>query len=144
MAVEFKKCKYCGMIFPDASGQQDTCPKCRHEAAASELSQRDILRTLKNALRDAQSQGLFLTVPELAGRTGVEETQIWHFIQTEEIETANFSDPEVRSFVIRQRKERYKATHPQTPPESKSAKPDSAVQEHKSGFHLKIDDDRDK
>jgi len=144
MPVEFKKCKFCGMIFPDAGGQQDTCPRCRHEATTGELSQRDILRTLKNALRDAQSQGIFLTVPELAGRTGVEETMIWHFIQTDEIETASFNDPEVRSFIARRQMERLKTSLGRAQHEGKPARPGDAPRERKSGFHLKIDDDREK
>jgi hypothetical protein len=143
MPAEFKKCKDCGMIFPDAGGQQELCPKCRHEDNAGEKSTRDLLRTLKNLLRDAQSQGQFLTVPELAKRSGIEEGVIWHFIQTDEIETAAFNDPEVRGFVARRQMDKLKATQQRALQEHKPAKPE-APREHKSGFHLKVDDDRDK
>jgi hypothetical protein len=132
------------MIFPDASGQHDTCPKCRNEESTSEQSPHEILRTLKNALRDAQSEGSFLTVPDLSRRTGIEEAQIWHFIQSDEIETASFSDPEVRSFVVRRQKERMKASQKRAQLDTKPAKPENVAHERKSGFHLRIDDDREK
>jgi hypothetical protein len=143
MPMQFTKCKQCGMIFPDASGHNDTCPKCRHEEITGEMSARDVLRTLKNLLRDAQSQGQFLTVPELSKRAGVEEGLIWHFIQTDEIETAAFNDPDVRGFVARRQMDRLKANQQRAMQERKPAKPEAA-RDHKSGFHLKVDDGREK
>jgi hypothetical protein len=146
MPLDFTKCDQCGMIFPSQDSSQRLCPKCRHEES-SELSTRELLRTLKNALRDAQSSGVFFTVPELSRRTGILEDKIWHYIHTGEIDTASFNDPQVRDFLVKRHKERMKASLPK-PPES--AKPGEAPRTDDkskakiSGFHLKVQDDKPK
>jgi hypothetical protein len=140
MAIEFTRCESCGIIFPNQDGKYSQCPKCRNEVGQS-ASIHDLLRLLKNAIRDTQSRGAFLTVTELSAVTGIEEEKIWHFIHSGEIDTASFNDPEVRNFVVRRKKELMKSTI--KAPSDTEAKPEEPARP-KSGFHLKSKDDPDK
>ena len=140
MAIEFTRCETCGIIFPNEDGKYAQCPKCRKEESSS-ASIHDLLRLLKNSIRDTQSRGVFLTVTELSKLTNIEEDTIWHFIHTGEIDTASFSDPEVRSFIARKKKELMKSTL--KAPADSEAKPEEPSRP-RSGFHLKSKDDPDK
>jgi hypothetical protein len=140
MAIEFTRCETCGIIFPNEDGKYTQCPKCRKEETQG-TSIHDLLRLLKNAIRDTQSRGVFLTVAELSKLTNIEEDTIWHFIHSGEIDTASFSDPEVRSFIARRKKELMKSTL--KTPSDVETKPDEPSRP-KSGFHLRTKDDPDK
>jgi hypothetical protein len=140
MAIEFTRCETCSIIFPNQDGQYSQCPKCRNEVSQG-ASIHDLLRLLKNAIRDTQSRGAFLTVDELSNATGIDVDKIWHFIHNGEIDTATFSDPEVRSFIARRKKELMKSTL--KAPSDAEPKPEEPSRP-KSGFHLKAKDDPDK
>lgn len=136
MPIEFTRCEGCGIIFPNQDGKDSQCPKCRHEQA-QHVSGRDLLRVLKNALRDAQSRGVFLNIRELSQLTEVDESCIWGFIHSGDIDTASLNDPEVRSFLARRKKELMKAS-------AKPAEAEPKLEEgtkRRSGFHLHADDD---
>jgi hypothetical protein len=140
MATEFTKCEQCGLIFANPNGEQSLCPKCR-QAEPGEISGKDLLRKLRNLLRDAQCQGAFMTIHELAANAQVNEDRVWHFIHTGELDTASFNDPEVRDFVVKKRKEMLKSRVGQ--PESPANQPGTA-RPKTSGFHLRVEDDKDK
>jgi hypothetical protein len=140
MPLEFTRCESCGIIFPHAEGEYQLCPKCRHEDV-HEVTSREQLRALKNTLRDVQSRGMFLTMHELSAACGVDEETIWHFIQIGDIDTASLSDPDVRSFVARRKKELMKGAKPAG---EQAAKPEETPRTKVSGFHLKVDDAPDK
>lgn len=140
MAIEFTRCESCGIIFPNQDGKYTQCSKCRNDVAQG-ASIHDLLRVLKNTIRDTQSRGAFLTVTELSKLTGIEEDKIWHFIHTGEIDTASFNDPDVRSFIVRRKKELMKSTL--KAPAEAEPKPEEAHRP-RSGFHLKSKDDPDK
>jgi hypothetical protein len=139
MPIEFTRCESCGIIFPNQDGKETRCTKCRNEGTQS-VSSRDLLRILKNALRDSQSRGAFLTIHDLAVQTEIDEERIWGFIHSGEIDTASFSDPEVRSFVARKKKELMKSS---VKPAEQEQKPEEGAK-RKSGFHLRVDDDQGK
>jgi hypothetical protein len=137
MAPEFTRCTECGIIFQSTEGETQ-CPKCcaAEESAQAVRDKSEMLRFLKNLLRDAQAAGEFLTVVELSKRTGIEEAQIWEFIHSGEIDTASFDDPHVRDFLVRKRREQAKAKI--------TASQDSDQQQRKkrSGFHSRHGDER--
>jgi hypothetical protein len=138
MTLEFTKCENCGIIFPNQDGKETLCPKCRHADAAG-VSSRDLLRLVKNAIRDAQGRGVFLTISEMSSQTGIEEEVIWGFIHRGEIDTAGFNDPEVRTYIARRKLEKLqsvikKLDGPAEPEPSKSTKP-------RSGLHFRREDD---
>ncbi len=139
MPIEFTRCESCGIIFPNEDGKHARCSKCRNEEAQS-VSSRDLLRILKNAMRDSQSRGTFLTIHDLAQQTEIEEDRIWGFIHSGEIDTASFSDPEVRSFIARKKKELMKSS---SKPVEQEPKPEEGSK-RRSGFHLRTDNDPDK
>jgi hypothetical protein len=138
--MEFIKCEQCSIIFPSQDSSQTLCPKCRKEESKV-VSDRDMLRALKNTLRDAQTAGMYLTVAELSRKTDITEERIWRFIHAGEIDTASFNDPGVRDFVVKRQKERLK-TSVQKP--EQQSKPDDKPKPKVSGFHLKIQDDKPK
>jgi hypothetical protein len=138
MALEFTKCESCGIIFPNQDGTEKMCPKCRNEDASG-MTVRDLLRILKNALRDAQGRGQFLTIHDLSTQTKIEEDKIWGFIHRGEIDTASFNDPEVRTFVARKKMEQLQSSvrkhdSPAEPGTGKAQKPHS-------GLHFRREDD---
>lgn len=143
MALDFTKCEQCGIIFANPDSQQQLCPKCRHEAPQT-ISTREQLRLVKNELRDQQAQGCFLTVEELSEHTGVEQSTIWHFIHSGEIDTASFNDPGVRDFIVKRRKERMKAALGTAQEHDEKPAVDQAARVKSSGFHIKVDNDREK
>ncbi len=69
MALDFTKCESCGKIFPAKEDGQSICPACLGEDV--ELTDKDMLRNLKNTLRDVQARGEFLNIPQLAVVSGV-------------------------------------------------------------------------
>lgn len=140
MPIEFTKCAQCGIIFANPNGTQTLCAKCRDEAPAFD-SPRELLRFLKNTLRDAQAHGEFLTIPELAAKAEVTEDRIWTFIHAGEIDTAGFNDPQVREYIARRRKELMKNRQAGS---EQSPEPKEGGRAKPSGFHLKVEDDRHK
>ena len=140
MSPTFIRCEVCGIIFPDEGEGHTRCPKCLapeepEEAVEDPGTKREILRTLKNALRDAQSSGQFLTVPELAKQTEIEETKIWDYIQSGEIDTASFDDPKVRDFLVKKRREQLQGLVGDKPQKKSAPK-------KPSGFHTRSRDDK--
>jgi len=139
--TDFTRCERCGIIFPRTENET-LCPKCSErgdEILTTELrSKQEILRTLKNIIRDAQAKGEFLTVAELSESTKIEEATIWEYIQSGEIDTATFDDPEVREFIVRKRREQMKslrsAKRAEEPPRDATTKI--------RGFHSRSDDDK--
>jgi len=142
MSTDFTRCEGCGIFFANPGEVHTHCPKCRHEEPPP-TSPREILRLLKNTLRDSQSRGEFLTVDELSQRTNVPGNKIWEYIHTGQIDTASFDDPAVRAFVARRQLERMRTTHPLDPHAETPGKPDERPARREGGFHLKKDDDRD-
>jgi hypothetical protein len=148
MPAEFTKCAQCGIIFPNPDGQRELCPRCANEPLEHEESLREVLRRLKNLLRDAQANGTFLTMEQLAQQANTDESRIWHFIQSGEIDTATLSDPEVKTFLARRHKERLKAsvTQPKQPAPG-SGRPAAedkgkpGTSNKASGFHIRREDD---
>jgi hypothetical protein len=140
MPVEFTKCEQCGLIFANPGGEEVLCSKCRQVEPES-ISSRELLRKLRNLLRDFQVQGAFLTIPELAEKAAVSEERVWHFIHTGELDTASFNDPEVRDFVVKKRKEMLKSRV--NPSDTGQSQPGTA-RPKTSGFHLRVEDDKDK
>jgi len=140
MSSDFTKCEGCGIFFANPGDVQTHCPKCRHEEPPP-TSPREVLRLLKNTLRDSQAHGEFLKVEELSTRTGVPSEKIWEFIHTGQIDTASFDDPAVRAYVARRQMERMR-THPLDPHAETPGKPDERPARREGGFHLKKDNDR--
>ena len=136
MDTIFSRCKECGIIFHNPEGKYEKCPKCRDDAG--ELSERDTLRLIRNTVRDFQAKGEFVTVKQLVNLTGVSEKQIWHFIKNGDLDTASFSDPQVREYIVRRRRELSRAVKGKEA--SQSEKPE-APPARSSGFHMKRDDD---
>ena len=141
MPTEFTKCEGCGIIFANSDSAQTLCPKCRHEESTA-VTPRDILRQLRNVLRDAQISGAFLTVPELAEKANTTEEQIWRFIHDGEIDIASFNDPAVRDYLVRKQRERLKAMHPKAsePVKPAAGEKGGASGAKRGGFHLRGDD----
>jgi hypothetical protein len=131
---DFTACGRCGKIFANPGKVQEFCPRCRGDESL-DLSARDALRLVKNALRDAQARGELMTMPQVAVATGVAEERIWTFISSGEIDTASFDDPQVRDFVQKRRRELLRHGQPSQPEPGEAAKP-------RSGFHTRDDDDR--
>jgi hypothetical protein len=141
MTQQFSKCETCGIIFLNPNEEHRQCPRCREETALPE-SDRDVLRLLKNMLRDAQSHGEFLTLHELSEQTGVPEEKIWHFIHNGEIDTASFNDPEVREYLVRKRREIAKMARGRPgEPERADSQPPADAQKPGAGFHSKANDE---
>ena len=138
MPLEFTKCESCGIIFPNQDGKETLCPKCRH-TGSSGVSSRDLLRIVKNVIRDAQGRGVFLTVAEISKQTDVEEETIWGFIHRGEIDTASFNDPEVRTFIARKKMEKMQSVMKKKdePADNESTKPNKP----RSGLHFRREDD---
>lgn len=139
MTPEFTKCKGCGIIFQSSEGET-LCPKCRASEDTNQaiLDKKEMLRFLKNLLRDSQATGEFLTVADLSVRTKIAESQIWEFIHSGEIDTASFDDPHVRDFLVRKRRELAQAKKS----ESSDSDSGSGRGKKRSGFHSKLDDER--
>jgi hypothetical protein len=139
--TEFTRCERCGIIFPRAA-KESICPKCQElgeeEPAAETRGKHEILRDLKNIIRDAEARGVFLTVAELSERTEIEESTIWEYIQSGEIDTASFDDPQVREFIVRKRREQMKSMRSSRPPEPASRTPAEKLR----GFHSRADDEK--
>ena len=139
MTPEFIRCKGCGIIFQSSEGAE-LCPKCVKSAESGHAFQdkKEMLRFLKNLLRDAQAAGEYLTVTELSTRTNIAESQIWTFIHSGEIDTASFDDPHVRDFLVRKRRElsqvKWKA--------SSEAELKGGREKKPRGFHSRLDDER--
>jgi len=139
--TEFTRCERCGIIFPRSENEK-LCSKCRErteeETAAATRSKQDILRTLKTTIRDAETSGVFLTVSELSERTGIEEPNIWEYIQSGEIDTASFDDPQVRDFVVRKRREQMKSFSSSKRLDQSSRGAATKIR----GFHSRSDDEK--
>lgn len=103
MPLDFTKCEECGKIFPQSAIGQTLCPAC--QGISAELTDKDLLRQLKNTLRDVQARGEFLNIFQLADESHVSEDKIWHFINTGELSTASFDDPAVRDYLVRKKRE---------------------------------------
>ena len=140
MPIEFTKREQCGIIFANSNGTQTLCTKCRGEEPAFE-SPRELLRYLKNMLRDAQAHGEFLTIPELASKADVTEVRIWAYIRTGDLDTAGFNDPQVREYIVKRRKELTK--NRQAEPDQAPANKGPERSKH-AGFHLRVEDDKNK
>ena len=145
MSQQFTRCKTCGKIFPAAEPDDEICPKCLEEQASDEIgddndeqANRDRLRLLKNALRDAQAKGVMLNTHELSEQTGVREPTIWHFINNGELDTAGFDDPKVRDFMKRKRIERAREAAKAMRGDSKPAAGEAKAKP--SGFHTRNDE----
>jgi len=145
MAPDFSKCEQCGIIFLDPGNQNQLCPKCRDEEEVPEQSKRDVLRLLKNTIRDAQSRNVMLTVDDLSERTQIPAHIIWSFIQAGDIDTASFDDPQVKQFLARQRLERdhdLKQQVQKTFSKDPADKSDDKAGKERRGYHLKKTDDK--
>lgn len=133
MPLEFTKCEKCGKIFPAREVGATQCPACR--GVSAELSDKDLLRQLKNTLRDVQSKGEFLDIPQLSAASKVEEDKIWHFINSGDISTASVDDPAVRDFLIRKKREQAKLSKKIQGDESKQTSQQKFYSKKSSGFH---------
>lgn len=135
MPVEFIKCSECSVFFPKDEKGSTACPKCRNEPM--EFSgPKDKLRHLKNILRDNAAKGNMLTIPQLSEISQIGDTVIWEFINSGQLDVASFSDPEVRDFVVKRRREKLKEA------QSRVAQPVSSEPEptkKHSGFHKRVD-----
>ena len=141
MAQDFSKCEQCGIIFLNPGNAHQTCPKCRNEEETAACEQ-DVLRLLKNTLRDHESRGELLTISSLADCTGVPERTIWEFIHQGEIDTAAMDDPEVRQYVARRRLERERSLQKQSgkPPSAAGGSANVLGAEKRTGYHSKRND----
>lgn len=139
MTPEFIRCKGCGIIFQSSTGEE-LCPKCVRTAETGNafLDKKEMLRFLKNLLRDAQAAGEFLTVTELSTRTSIAESQIWDFIHNGEIDTASFDDPHVRDFLVRKRRELSQVKRKT----SSEAESEGGREKKPRGFHSRLDDEQ--
>jgi len=139
--TEFTRCERCGIIFPRLENES-ICPKCQErgeeEPAVETRGKPEILRDLKNFIRDAEAHGMFLTVAELCQRTGVEEAIIWEYIQSGEIDTAPFDDPQVREFIVRKRREQMKSLRGGRTADPAPSSPTPKIR----GFHSRADDEK--
>lgn len=134
MPAEFIRCAECGVFFAKDESGNSVCGKCSNEPYVPS-SPKDCLRYLKSYIRDLESAGEMLTVPELSQRTQVSDTVIWEFIRSGQMDVASFSDPEVRDFVVKRNRERRKESQARTPqPVSSEPEP------KRKGFHKRPDD----
>lgn len=144
MAQEFTRCKACSIIFLNTDGTQTLCPKCLDKVDVEpeideSVENKDFLRCLKNAVRDAQAKGEMFNTGNLAEQTGVPESKIWFFIKSGELDTASFNDPRVHEYLKRKRIERAREL-------AKSARgtqePEPEEKKISRGFHLRSPDDK--
>ena len=99
-----------------------------------------MLRSAKDALKDYMAKGEYLTIPELAEKTGVLEADIWEFIRKGEIDTVQFDDPHVREYLVNKRREQLKSKankYDDEADKAKKGKPSAKI----SGLHFKRGDD---
>jgi hypothetical protein len=106
MSPTFVKCEKCAKIFAKEGSGEDICPKCGDAASLEAADPGSNLRLLKNTIRDVQSRGELITIPQLVEITGIDEETVWKYISSGEIDTARFDDPMVREFMQRKRLER--------------------------------------
>lgn len=106
MSPTFVKCEKCTKIFAKEGSGPDICPKCLDNSKDVPDDAVSQLRLLKNTIRDVQSRGEMITIPQLVEETGIEEETVWKYISSGEIDTAKFDDPEVREYMQRKRLER--------------------------------------
>jgi hypothetical protein len=141
--TEFVRCDSCGIIFQQVEAET-TCPKCLERAGEEEQDsgpgKLEILRQLKNIIRDAEASGSFFTVDELSDKTGIEVPKIWEFIHSGEINTARFDDPQVRDYIVRKRREQQKAMRGIKEPSPPPSASNSAAKIR--GFHSRPEDDK--
>lgn len=138
MPVEFIKCEKCGKIF-GRSEEETLCPACR-EVDAGPKTPKELLRIVRNYIRDVQARGALMTLEQVAEETGVDYATIWEFIQRGDIDLARFDDPQVKSFLLQRRREQDKNLRHRVD-EIKTAEPE---QKKSGGFHLSDPDKRDR
>ena len=109
MSADFIRCESCSKIFPRREEGEVLCPACSNETSSAGLSSRDLLRSAKDLLKDYMAKGEYLTIPELAEKTGVPEADIWELIRKGEIDTVQFDDPHVREYLVNKRREQMKS-----------------------------------
>jgi hypothetical protein len=133
MPAEFIQCTECSVFFAKDDSGRSLCGKCSDEPYVPS-SPKDCLRYLKSFLRDLESAGEMLTVPELSLRTQVSDTVIWEFIRSGQMDVASFNDPEVRDFVVKRNRERLRESQARTP-QAVSSEPEKK----RTGFHKRPD-----
>lgn len=132
---EFIKCSECGKIFA-RQGEESLCRSCRHEDSGPR-TEREMLRDLRNYLRDCQAQGVMLTIENLCADTNVTPEIVWHFIHTGDLDLARFDDPAVKNYLVQKRREQERKLQDRA--RELSTTPDSKPVSR--GFHL-TDDER--
>lgn len=138
MPLDFTKCEECGKIFLQSAIGQTLCPAC--QGISAELSDKDLLRQLKNTLRDVQARGEFLNIAQLTEESQVAEDKIWHFINTGELSTASLDDPAVRDYLVRKKRELAKQAKQPKEKKDEGDKRKFYSKKQDTGFHLSTKD----
>lgn len=133
---DFIKCAECGKIFARES-EETLCRNCRHEDTGPR-TEREMLRDLRNYLRDCQAQGVMLTIDNLCEDTNIPPEMVWHFIHTGDLDLARFDDPAVKNYLLQKRREQERKLQDR----AKEITTEAESKPLNRGFHLSDNDKR--